>query len=311
MISPLTQKIYTQILTVLILIIVINRNDRLTVTASTGADLECQFLPETNYFGHEPTLLLSFPGSGNTWARLLIRELTGYGTGSVYYDRSLLSHEACEEECSMKLIAIKGHPQDFKLDRSYVRSLPVASMKKCFAQTRFTRVLVIARNPYHSLLSEYHLWATNTHSDEANLTAQSKHAIIFPSKMLSMAEHLNNIWQRLLRNIPDHVGEENVLFIKYEDILDRNVVAIQQLIHFVTNSTTVNLRTEDIMSAFERGENPNIHRNKTINATELYGSIDRLSCRIYAKVASYCEYFDYDPIGECEQWGNVPPLRLN
>ena len=32
------------------------------------------------------TSLTSYPGSGNTWARYLIEEYTGYYTGSVYND---------------------------------------------------------------------------------------------------------------------------------------------------------------------------------------------------------------------------------
>ena len=32
------------------------------------------------------TPLLSIPGSGNTWTRLLVQHLTGILTGSVYYD---------------------------------------------------------------------------------------------------------------------------------------------------------------------------------------------------------------------------------
>ena len=35
------------------------------------------------------TILTSFPGSGNTWARLLIEDATGFYTGSVYDDGTL------------------------------------------------------------------------------------------------------------------------------------------------------------------------------------------------------------------------------
>jgi hypothetical protein len=33
--------------------------------------------------------LTSFPGSGNTWTRLLIEDVTGFYSGSVYFDQSL------------------------------------------------------------------------------------------------------------------------------------------------------------------------------------------------------------------------------
>lgn len=34
-------------------------------------------------------MLASFPGSGNTWVRLLLEDASGYYTGSVYTDKSL------------------------------------------------------------------------------------------------------------------------------------------------------------------------------------------------------------------------------
>lgn len=38
-----------------------------------------------------PPMFYTFPGSGNTWGRLLIEHATGIYTGSVYNDKSLLS----------------------------------------------------------------------------------------------------------------------------------------------------------------------------------------------------------------------------
>ena len=35
------------------------------------------------------TALASFPGSGNTWARYLIQQVSGYATGAIYNDPSL------------------------------------------------------------------------------------------------------------------------------------------------------------------------------------------------------------------------------
>jgi hypothetical protein len=41
--------------------------------------------------GHHPRVALSsFPGSGNTWARILLEKATGLRTGSEYYDNKLV-----------------------------------------------------------------------------------------------------------------------------------------------------------------------------------------------------------------------------
>ena len=37
----------------------------------------------------ELVMLASFPGSGNTWVRLLLEDASGFYTGSVYTDGSL------------------------------------------------------------------------------------------------------------------------------------------------------------------------------------------------------------------------------
>jgi hypothetical protein len=50
-----------------------------------------------------PPLLLSFPGSGNTWARLLIEVATGINTGDIYTDHSLKSVFAGEKSCGKRV----------------------------------------------------------------------------------------------------------------------------------------------------------------------------------------------------------------
>ena len=60
----------------------------------------------------EIMLLASFPGSGNTWARLLIEDGTGVYTGSVYIDKSLGNSGFLgefEEKDSGTTIAVKCH----------------------------------------------------------------------------------------------------------------------------------------------------------------------------------------------------------
>jgi hypothetical protein len=57
-----------------------------------------------------PPLLYSFPGSGNTWVRLLIDWSTGVYSGSFYFDKSLLSILPGEIKCDRSVSVIKVHP---------------------------------------------------------------------------------------------------------------------------------------------------------------------------------------------------------
>ena len=55
-----------------------------------------------------PVLLYSFPGSGNTWCRLLIEWSIGIFTGSMYDDQSLINILPGESHCDLNVSAIKG-----------------------------------------------------------------------------------------------------------------------------------------------------------------------------------------------------------
>ena len=63
----------------------------LKVYQTLAQDERCKplkFLPVDS--GVKQAVLVSFPGSGNTWARHLIEQASGIYTGSVYGDFSLL-----------------------------------------------------------------------------------------------------------------------------------------------------------------------------------------------------------------------------
>lgn len=55
-----------------------------------------------------PPLISSLPGSGNSWSRLLIEYSTGYYTGSIYGDKSLIDIFPGEPYCGRKWF--KAHP---------------------------------------------------------------------------------------------------------------------------------------------------------------------------------------------------------
>jgi hypothetical protein len=57
-----------------------------------------------------PPIFYTFPGSGNTWGRLLIEYSTGIYTGSIYNDKSLYEIMPGEYTCSWRVSVIKAHP---------------------------------------------------------------------------------------------------------------------------------------------------------------------------------------------------------
>lgn len=54
-----------------------------------------------------PPVLYTFPGSGNTWVRMLIEYASGVHTGSIYRDQKILSVMPGEEFCSHAVSVVK------------------------------------------------------------------------------------------------------------------------------------------------------------------------------------------------------------
>lgn len=103
-----------------------------------------------------PPLLLSFPGSGNTWTRLLVEIATGIYTGDIYTDHSLKSVFAAEKSCGKRVSAVKAHPQDLNISVSG-ELYHTLSGNKCqrIGTTFFEKAIIIHRNPFRAFWSEY------------------------------------------------------------------------------------------------------------------------------------------------------------
>ncbi|XP_053386775.1 WSCD family member CG9164-like [Mercenaria mercenaria] len=95
------------------------------------------------------TGLVSFPGSGNTWTRHLIQQMTGIGTSSVYCDLQL-KKGGFPYECYKKrnrTVVIKTH------EPKHV--------------TMFTKIVFLIRNPYDAILS-YTKFKTGGHTKHSS-----------------------------------------------------------------------------------------------------------------------------------------------
>lgn len=104
---------------------------------------EMRFLKEDELRG--VYLLHSCPGSGNTWVRHLIEELTGVFTGSVYCDRLLTASGMWGEGMDNQYVSVvKDHMPSYKSKRS--------------------AVIGIVRNPYHAIMSYIAYFSTHAHT---------------------------------------------------------------------------------------------------------------------------------------------------
>ncbi|KAM8898136.1 sialate:O-sulfotransferase 1 [Spinachia spinachia] len=98
---------------------------------------ERMFLPGRSSF---LVALSSFPGAGNTWVRHLIELVTGYYTGSFYFDGTLYNR------------GFKGEKDYWKSGRSICVKTHESGQKEIEI---FDSSILLIRNPYRSLVAEF------------------------------------------------------------------------------------------------------------------------------------------------------------
>lgn len=241
-----------------------------------------QSLPTTNYL---PALLYSFPGSGNTWTRLLLEASTGYYTGSMYEDKYLVKTFQQEKaSCSSKLLAIKAHPHlqhisdfhqnqttDNSISLPYVyRNLP----KKCQhtdISTFLDKVIFLVRNPFDAIWSEFQRRATN---GQHNRVLQYSNDKIFQSLQLQWKHVVEDLMEKYVDMMTrDYVEVQQharkFIVIRYEDLHNTSVQVhiLSDIITFlelpsvesiVNTAITQQIR---LHCAFEMADQASIHRN--------------------------------------------------
>ncbi|XP_010745267.3 WSC domain-containing protein 1 [Larimichthys crocea] len=98
---------------------------------------ERMFLPQRS---SSLVALSSFPGAGNTWVRHLIELVTGYYTGSFYFDGTLYNR------------GFKGEKDYWKSGRSVCVKTHESGQKEI---EMFDSAILLIRNPYRSLMAEF------------------------------------------------------------------------------------------------------------------------------------------------------------
>lgn len=92
-----------------------------------------------------PPVLWTFPGSGNTWCRMVLEQATGFATGSVYQDPSLKKIFKAEGAFTRRdLIAVKAHPN--------IKAWSASKLQHTFGAK--APLLLVVRDPLRAIWSE-------------------------------------------------------------------------------------------------------------------------------------------------------------
>ena len=131
---------------------------------------KCVFMNGT---GRQPIALTSFPGSGNTWVRGLLQQVTGFCTGSLSCDPDLRRHGFVGESItSGSVLVVKTHKPSFYATKSGNSS------------NIFQQAVYIIRNPFDAIIAERNLQLSNDSSSRYLNSAGSK----------DFGELINYIW---------------------------------------------------------------------------------------------------------------------
>lgn len=192
----------------------------------------CHFI---NGSGRAPIALASFPGSGNTWVRGLLQRATGVCTGGIYCDKALrLADHPGESIRSGSVLVVKTHdPLPRWTGGTYLRFHPYMDLYgKVQNIPLFQSAILLIRNPYHALISEWNRIGT-----EKELDSHTSHV---GKKWFGNNTDWNNFvrvkgreWRTMIESYTIHNSGHPVLVVKYEELKARPLEGLARMLDFL------------------------------------------------------------------------------
>jgi hypothetical protein len=255
------------------------------------------YISEERMLERTTPVLMSFPGSGNTWTRLLVEYATGHLSGSVdVNDNELKNHLQGERACGLRTSIVKGHPSDLVLNQfDEIKFVFKGQRKKCAKGMirEFKRVVFIAREPYSAIFSDFQRQVSGSHIGRITPEYLLDNRSVWEEAAVKAAEHYHEKWSSLVEPIFKRFSPSNYTTVRYEDLLDpsKSLASLEQLISFLQFPVT----QDRLHCAFLLAEKPSIsHRRSVVNATFAYSLLPMRSlCSMRDKMLPFMNYFGY------------------
>lgn len=237
-----------------------------------------------------PPLLLSFPGSGNTWVRLLIEYLTGKYTGAIYHlDLELAKIFPGEKRCNKELVAIKGHPHSFELRNSSLYITHELFQHKCGnlgGLHSFNKAVVLIRDPFKALFAEYQRGSSSSHTGEHFVTRQ------WLQWVRSAANDMKNNWENIVYPFMQ-ANPNTVTVIRFENLVNSNTryEEVKKLMMYLSYPFDEQM----LKCAYQLSDSPSVHRHSFVTATDAYDSNREFICEMWSLVKNFASNFSYTP----------------
>lgn len=279
-----------------------NRN--LSQIDLNDAQQECQQLKDNITYIPEslmrlPPLLLSLPGSGNTWVRLLIELSTGYYTGAIYDDLSLQPTLKGEKTCGRRTVAVKAHPLDVEVI-PHLQEIKIPGhkyKKKCSkgSITGFKRVILLVREPYASILADSQQGLTLNHTGALTKEQFAVNNQSWRELSMRQSYRIFNNSRNVLFPLMDSFNKQDILIIRYENLVNPTT-RIQEM-HKVLAFVEFPVVPRRIECAFEMSDADRaIHREKKITLNDTFGAFPHHTCSMWPFMRNFSEVFGYSNI---------------
>jgi hypothetical protein len=277
------------------------------------------FLPESQK--HLPPLLFTFPGSGNTWCRLLIEYGSGIYTGSVYNDDKLLTALPGEFTCNWQVSAVKAHPHTHRAS-DLLSGHYLSDNDKCRKGNiqRFERFVLLIRDPFDSIWSEFQRRVSQSHVAGIPKDSFSWHR--WQANAMNLAHAYFDMWKLDHEVIERQLPSSSYLYVKYEDLKDKGNrhQALEKIVSFLRLPSTSSMSSKFLMKrlecAFLLADNRQYaHRtiDKSTFMTKDLAYLEEIVCRMWALFGVYASKYGYSPFNgfNCDGYPKAPKVSCS
>jgi hypothetical protein len=163
-------------------------------------------------YGAMPIVFLnSFPGAGNTWARILLEDVTGIYSGSVYGEAKMIDAGflgEADEPTSGRTCVVKNHGQH---DMEYADG-----------------IIYVIRNPYDATIADYKRQVLHSHTSSVDMSVFDK-----PEWKAFQMQHLKR-WFSMNMWFPEYATKGDIPFhiMYYEDMKTNVTNEMVQILDF-------------------------------------------------------------------------------
>ncbi|XP_075983949.1 WSCD family member AAEL009094 [Anticarsia gemmatalis] len=214
--------------------------------------------------------LVSYPGSGNTWLRYLLQQVTGIVTGSIYMDYGLRVHGfPAENVTDGSVLVVKTH-----------EAPPIEPDK-------FKSAILLIRNPRDAILADFnrlhkgHIGTAPKSAFKKKTHEHKKTAdwSTYVSTQLTVWESLHNLW------LTKYIGPVHIVF--YEVLVKDTKSTLQGILDFLSYNVT----ETEMSCALANKEG--IYRRKKKHqdfdpfTAEMYKALDQVRNKVLAMVMDY------------------------